>query len=128
MNTGATDTVTERHGLRLLVCAADGPALGSDQDAADLVGAAMGNDADLIVIPVARLDPTFFALGSGVAGQMLQKFVNYRYRVVILGDITTHLTTSAALQALVRESNRGQDAWFLADEAELDAQLAGRRW
>jgi hypothetical protein len=62
-----------------------------------------------------------------VAGEVVQKFVNYRLRLAIVGDLTTHLAVSAALRDFVRESNRGRQLWFVADDAELDARLAQDR-
>ncbi len=66
------------HGTQILVCAEK---LRSDRDAVDLIGEALENGASLIVIPVVRLDDDFFRLKTRVAGEMLQKFVNYRTRV-----------------------------------------------
>ena len=36
----------------------------------------------------------------------MQKFVSYRLTLAVVGDISSHLATGSALQALVRESNR----------------------
>ena len=74
-------------------------------------------------MPVARLDPAFFDLRSGVAGDIVQKFVNYGLRLAVVGDISESLERSGALRDFVRESNRGRQVWFVADEAEL-----ARRW
>lgn len=78
-----------------------------------------------MAVPVARLDERFFTLSTGVAGEIQQKLVRYRVRLAVVGDIAARLERSEALRALVRESNRGRDAWFVADRAELDRRLAG---
>lgn len=104
---------------------ADGPPIHTAQDAVDLVAAAAGAGADLVAVPVARLDERFFTLSTGVAGDILQKLVQYRVRLAVVGDIAAHLERSEALRGLVRESDRGRDAWFVADRAELDRRLAG---
>jgi hypothetical protein len=80
-------------------------------------------DADWIALPVERLDPAFFDLRSGVAGELTQGFVQYGQRVAIVGDIAQHLAGSAALRAFVREADRGGQLWFVADVAELEARL-----
>jgi len=67
-------------------CAPDGKKLRTERDAVDLISEA--HSADVIVIPVERLDPDFFKLRTGVAGQMLQKFVTYGKRIAIIGDIS----------------------------------------
>ena len=117
------DEVQRRSGEGVLVCAPDGPAVASTQDALDLIGATYGHDADVVAIPVARLDESFFRLRSGLAGEIMQKFVNYQVRLAIVGDIAEHVEASDALRDLVRESNRGGHVWFVADLDELDAHL-----
>lgn len=114
--------VVERRGVPVLVCGADGPPLASTQDALDLIGAAFSR-ADVVAVPVARLDERFFTLRTGLAGEIMQKFTNYRVRLAVVGDISAHLAASAALRDLVRESNRGSQIWFVADLDELDTHL-----
>ncbi|MER7012889.1 DUF4180 domain-containing protein [Saccharopolyspora sp. NPDC000359] len=116
------DVVEERAGVQVLVCDSDGPEVSTVQDALDLIGASYGGEA--VALPAARLDARFFDLRSGFAGEVMQKFVNYRVRLAILGDISAHLAASSALQALVRESNRANHVWFLPDLPALDARLA----
>jgi pyruvate/2-oxoacid:ferredoxin oxidoreductase alpha subunit len=116
------DTVLERRGVPVLVCDPEGPRIATPQDALDLIGAAFDR-ADVVAIPVARLDDKFFSLRSGLAGEVMQKFVNYRTRLAIVGDISEHVSASTALRDLVKESNRGRQVWFVADLDELDTHL-----
>ena len=76
------------------------------------------------MIPVERLDPAFFDLSSLVAGEFLQKIVNYRLRIAIVGDIARFTESSGALRDFVWESNRGTQVWFVDDEAALEGRLA----
>ncbi|MGN6326403.1 DUF4180 domain-containing protein [Pseudolysinimonas sp.] len=97
-----------------------GPRLRSGQDAMDLIATTFGaGGADTVVVPVERLDPDFFRLSTGVAGEIAQKFVNYRRRLVVLGDITAHVAASDAFRDWVREANRGRDIRFVASLDEL---------
>ena len=75
--------VQELHGKRALVYAADGPLLRKGQDASDLISEARSADATIAVLPTARLDPAFFDLKTGIAGEMVQKFVNYGLKVAL---------------------------------------------
>ena len=109
---------------RGLVLPGTGPSLGAAQ-ATDLIGDAWGYDASVLAVPVERLDPDFFQLRSGVAGELAQKLVNYHLRLVVVGDVSDHLAASEALRAFVVESNRGRQVWFVADDDELKARLAG---
>lgn len=116
--------VEEMHGVRVLTLPDEGPALRSGADALDLIAASYEHQADLIAIPVGRLDPEFFTLRNGLAGEFLQKLVNYRLRVAIVGDLSAHTGASNALRDFVRESNRRKQNWFLDTWAELRERLA----
>jgi hypothetical protein len=105
--------------VNVLVVPAQGPAL----DPIDLIAQALGEQADLVSVPAARLAPGFFDLRSGLAGEFAQKFVNYRVRLAVIGDISAQLDGSAALRAFVAESNRGRQLWFLPTQADLDDRL-----
>ena len=97
--------------------------LRTERDATDLIGETLGRGDRMVVIPVERLDEEFFRLRTGIAGAFLQKFVTYRVRVVIVGDISAHIEKSDALRDFVHESNRGDHVWFLADRNELEARI-----
>ena len=101
-----------------------GPVIGDGQAVVELIGETYGSKADLLAIPVERLAPEFFRLSSGVAGEVLQKFVTYGCRVAIVGDIDAHVAPSSALRDFVHESNAGRHVWFVRDRAALDARLA----
>ncbi|MEU4180288.1 DUF4180 domain-containing protein [Streptomyces sp. NPDC026589] len=116
--------VVEYHGVPVLVCDAAGVTISDVQDALDhLIGAAFAC-AEVVAVPSARLDDRFFDLSTGLAGAILQKFANYRLRLVVLGDIGHHLSASSALPDLVREANRGRDIWFVPDLDTLAERLA----
>lgn len=52
----------------------------------------------------------FFILSSGLAGEILQKFVNYQFRVAVYGDYSKY--TSKPLKDFIYESNNGRDIFF----------------
>ncbi|MER5338256.1 DUF4180 domain-containing protein [Micromonospora sp. NPDC002717] len=116
------DVVRERAGVPVLMCDPDGPPVATAQDALDLIGAAFLG-AEVVAVPAHRLDPSFFSLGTRFAGEVMQKFVNYRLRLVVVGDISRHLAASAALRALVQESNQADHVWFVPDLDALDDRL-----
>ncbi|WP_320066115.1 DUF4180 domain-containing protein [Micromonospora sp. RTGN7] len=116
------DEMRELAGVPVLICDPAGPPVVTVQDALDLIGAAFLG-AEVVAVPASRLDETFFSLDTRFAGEVMQKFVNYQLRLVVLGDITDHLSASAALRALVYESNRADHVWFLPDLSTLEARL-----
>lgn len=118
-----SDTIETLHGIRILNCDPGGPIIRNDRDAVDLVGAALSEHCSLVVLPVERLADEFFALKTGILGEVIQKFVNYERRLAVLGDIERHLAASKALCDFVYETNRGRQVWFVTDRAQLESRL-----
>lgn len=110
-------------GSDIIRLAGDGPPLATGQDALDAIGEAWGSDAATVVAPVERFAAEFFDLRTGVLGEITQKFVNYRIRLVVLGDVTAYIEASDAFRDYVRETNAGDQVWFVADEPELASRL-----
>jgi hypothetical protein len=111
------------HGVGVLACAPDGKKLRSDRDAIELIGEALQSGADLILIPVERFEDDFFRLKTRVAGEIIQKFVTYRRRLAIVGDISRYVDESSAFRDFVYESNCGEHVWFVANLEELDRRV-----
>jgi hypothetical protein len=109
--------------MPILEVPADGPALATDSDVLDVIGQALQERADLVMLPVERLPDEFFDLSTRLAGEIVQKFVNYRLRLAIVGDISRHLAASDSLHDYVRETNRGNQVWFLetSDDERITA-------
>ncbi|TMR90821.1 DUF4180 domain-containing protein [Nonomuraea basaltis] len=105
----------------VLVCEPDGPLLRSDRDALDLIGEAGVRGATWVAVPAERFHDDFFTLSTGVAGEIAQKFVNYRLGLAIVGDISRFTEASSALRAWVLESNRGNHIRFVRNLGELAA-------
>lgn len=116
------DELHERSGFQVLVCDPAGPRVSTAEDAMDLIGAVFLG-AEIVAVPAQRLDERFFSPGTRFAGEVMQKFANYRLRLAVIGDISRHAEASGALRALVRESNAAGHVWFLPDFEALDARL-----
>jgi hypothetical protein len=114
------------HGTtRVLEVALEGPPVSTGQDALDLVGDAWGHDATWVALPVGRLDPAYFDLRSGLAGELAQRFQNCGVRLAVVGDLGAHTEASDAFRDLVREAGRGRGSVvFVPDEAALRALVA----
>jgi hypothetical protein len=57
------------------------------------------------------LHPDFFDLKSGLAGEILQKFSNYRVKLALAGDFSE--IRSKSLKDFIRECNRGKTIFFV---------------
>jgi Domain of unknown function (DUF4180) len=117
------DTHTTIQDVQVLICAPDGNKLASERDALDLIGEAMQQGAKVVLVPVERLEEDFFHLKTHLAGQIIQKFVTYRLRLVILGDISRYVAQSHAFRDFVYETNQGNHVWFITNLQELNERL-----
>ena len=74
-----------------------------------------------IVIDKKLVAEDFFILSKGLAGEILQKYVNYGGRIAIYGDYS--LYTSKPLKDFIYESNKGKDVFFVATQDEAVEML-----
>jgi hypothetical protein len=109
-------------GRRVLELAAE-KAVASESDATAIIGDALGHRADWVVVTVSNLSSNFFQLRSGLAGAIVQKFVNYGCRLAIVGDVSAHVSASTAFRDFVTEANRATHLWFAPTLAEFEAKL-----
>jgi hypothetical protein len=115
-------TITE-NGVFVAVVESDVPLIFDVQSALDLMATVRyETDADRIVLPKAALEERFFILGSGLAGDVLQKFVNYQMQLAIVGDFSVY--KSKALRDFIYESNKGSHVFFVSGEAEAIEKLS----
>jgi hypothetical protein len=116
--------LTTIHGTPVLLMAEDGAPLDTVEAATEVIGDAAWGDTELVAIPASRLTDDFFELRTRFAGEVTQKFVNYRLRLAIVGDIDDRVAESVSLAAWVAESNRGEQLWFVPTLDALAERLA----
>lgn len=78
--------------------------------------------ADRIAIDKKLICEDFFILSTGVAGEILQKYINYKIKMAIYGDFSRY--TSKPLHDFIYESNQGKDFFFVDTREEALRRLA----
>lgn len=91
------------------------------QEMLDLMGDCGANDCNRIIIREEGLNPDFFRLHTGLAGEILQKFSTYNFKLAIIGDFTRY--KSKNLQDFIRESNKGNRIFFVNNFDEAISKL-----
>jgi len=81
--------------------------LRTEEDGHDLVTVTMEQDTNLILLNGEVLSDDFFELRTGLAGKVLQKFVNYRIRTAIVIDSDQRI--KGKFKALIAEAKNGKD-------------------
>lgn len=77
--------------------------------------------ASNIVIDKKAVCEDFFILSTGMAGEILQKFMNYHVKIAIFGDYSGY--TSKPLKDFIYESNKGHNFFFVSDKEEAIQKL-----
>lgn len=85
-------------------------------DALDLMGNVYYQGFDKMILHQKNITPDFFDLKNKMAGDILQKFSQYRVRLVIIGDFSG--IESKSLKAFIYESNNGKQVNFLSSIKE----------
>lgn len=108
----------KKNGMLCALVENDSTVIADAQSAIDLL---MNANYDVgtknIVISKQLITEDFFILSTGLAGEILQKFINYGGRIAIYGDYSHY--TSKPLKDFIYESNKGKDVFFVSslDEA-----------
>lgn len=78
-------------------------------------------DTNKIIIDKKVVAEDFFILSTGLAGEILQKFINYDVKIAIYGDYSKY--TSKPLRDFIYESNNGKDVFFVLSKDEAINKL-----
>jgi len=77
--------------------------INSPEDILDLMVEAGYNGCEKLILHRQSLNDSFFDLKTRVAGEILQKFSNYRMKLAIIGDFSG--INSKSLRDFIRECN-----------------------
>jgi hypothetical protein len=83
----------------------------SAQDGLDLMGNVYYQGFDKVILYEKNITPEFFDLKTKIAGEILQKFSNYRIGLAIVGDFDKY--DSKSLKDFIFESNKTRHVNFL---------------
>lgn len=93
----------------------------TEQDALDLVALCGEHETNLLMVHASGLSDDFFNLSTGVAGKILQKFINYYVKVTAI--IPDERTTKGKFKDLISEANKGNHFSVFASKEEAEKWL-----
>ena len=115
-------TKIEKNGIICAIVNSDELVITDAQSALDvLMTAKYDVGTKNIVISKKLIVEDFFILSSGLAGEVLQKYINYGGRIAIYGDYSHY--TSKPLHDFIYESNKGKDVFFVGTKEEAIDRL-----
>ena len=117
-----TITRIEKNGIICAIINSDEPVITDAQSALDvLMSAKYETGTKNIVIRKKLIVEDFFILSTGLAGEILQKYINYGGRIAIYGDYSHYM--SKPLHDFIYESNKGKDVFFVGTQEEAIERL-----
>lgn len=113
----------KEHGIDLAVISSDEKLIVDTRSALDLMMTVKyETGAARLVIDKRAVAEDFFILSTGIAGEILQKFINYQVKAAFYGDYSGY--TSKPLRDFIYESNKGKDFFFVATKEEAIRRLS----
>ncbi len=113
----------KENGVEMAIVESDVELITDVQSALDLM-ATVSYEAgcNVIIINKSSICEDFFDLKTRLAGEIIQKFINYQAKIAIIGDFSVY--TSNSLKDFIYESNKGRDLFFLPTEEQAIAKLS----
>ncbi|WP_294276966.1 DUF4180 domain-containing protein [uncultured Chryseobacterium sp.] len=102
--------------LKIAEIITDEVVLSTPEEGLDFLGNLYYQGFDGIMIHKENITSDFFDLKTKIAGEILQKFVQYQMPLIIIGDFSQ--VSSKSLQDFIYESNTGRQVNFLSSRSE----------
>lgn len=116
-----TDKIN-KNGIDVAIVSGEDKIITDVRSALDLIATVQyETGTNKIVIDKNLIVEDFFILSSKLAGDILQKFINYHVQAAIYGDYSGY--TSKPLKDFIYESNNGKDVFFTSTKEEAIDRL-----
>ncbi|MCX6225337.1 MAG: DUF4180 domain-containing protein [Bacteroidia bacterium] len=114
--------ITTINGKAISEIISDRVVIHTAQDALNIMADSAYQGASRIIMHEKDINPDFFDLKTRLAGDILQKFSNYRARLAIVGDFSKY--SSKSLKDFIFESNKQGQINFVNTIEEAKERLS----
>ena len=108
-------------GICIAEIISDSIEINNSQDALDLMANCAYQGATRVIIHDENITPAFFDLKNKLAGDILQKFSNYKVRLAIVGDFSKY--PGKSIRDFIFESNKHGHINFVSSVEEAKERL-----
>jgi len=113
--------IHEQDGIKIAEVIADKVLISDAEEGMQILVDLYYQDFDRIILHEKNISADFFDLKSKLAGEILQKFSNYRVRLAIVGDFSKY--PGQSIKDFIFESNKGRHINFLTSLADAKDKL-----
>ena len=108
--------------IKVAIINSESVVINTIEDGSELLVNLYYQEFDAIIIHGKNVSPEFFNLKNGMAGELFQKFSNFRMRLAIVGDFSAY--SGKSLGEFIHESNKNGQIIFLSTVKEALEKLA----
>ena len=114
-------SVIEKNNKKYIQYASSDSILRTESDALNIIGACYEKDIWLLIIHEEALSEDFYNLRTGLAGAVLQKFMNYQIKAAVI--IKNKEKISGRFREMALEANKGNDFRVYDNLVDAEAWL-----
>lgn len=114
--------VHEINGAKMAEVIAENILINNPEDGLQLLADLYYQDFDKIIIHEKNIIPDFFDLKTGIAGEVLQKFSNYRVSLFVIGEFDKY--PGKSIKDFIYESNKGRLINFVASLEDIKSRYS----
>ncbi|HHU50481.1 MAG TPA: DUF4180 domain-containing protein [Firmicutes bacterium] len=110
--------VIEINGKKYIEYASVETPIRKEENAIDLISACFEYDTNFLLIQAQALVDDFFKLRTGLAGSVLQKFINYNIKVAVV--MTDQQEVKGKFKEFITETNKGNSFRVFSSKEEAE--------
>lgn len=110
--------VVNKNNKKYIECISVERQLSSEQDVLDYISICMENELYTLMIDANVFSEDFFNLKTGLAGMVLQKFINYQIKVAII--IENEEKLNERFKEMILEANKGYNFRTFRNSADAE--------
>ncbi|MBG9796631.1 DUF4180 domain-containing protein [Brevibacillus laterosporus] len=116
--------VNQNGDSKVAIISSDSIIINNVNDALDVMAnVRYNNGCEKMLVRKEHLTEDFFNLRTGFAGEVLQKYTNYKMKIAIVGEFESY--NSKSLNDFIYECNKGKQVFFKPTEEEALEALDG---
>lgn len=114
--------ITENYGKKYIEVESSGVKINSEQDALDLIALCFEYGVNIMIINDKVLSDDFFNLKTGIAGAVVQKFINYSIKSGIV--ISDEQTFNERFKEFALETNKGNNFRIFYNSSDAEKWIS----
>ncbi|MBB6214290.1 hypothetical protein HNQ80_000359 [Anaerosolibacter carboniphilus] len=116
-------TVIKENDIKIAIVSSNEILITDVQSSLDFIGTvSYETGCNRIILNKSAICEEFFHLKTRLAGEIMQKFINYHIKIAIVGDYSVY--SSKSLKDFIYESNQGKDIFFVSNEKQAIEKLS----